>query len=93
MSIENRRALNRYRRLLMARKMRNWWLVESSSSVYVYSIDHIVDRLGSLHRMRRLILPCRGKQQATIRSEGQAPKERSVSFIGVDARILDTHCH
>ncbi len=49
MGVEDRRAFDSDGRFLMSRQVRNWWLVETSSSVYVDRVDDPVCCLGPVY--------------------------------------------
>jgi hypothetical protein len=46
--IEYRRASNSNRRLLMSRQMSDWWLVEASPDIDVYSVGNFICHFGGI---------------------------------------------
>ena len=81
----------------MSWQMCNGWFVEACASIDVDCIDDLVCQLRRVIRgwMGRLILPGGRKEETTIRSEGQPPKERGKGLVLVDVRVPDAktaHC-
>lgn len=89
--VVNRRALHNHGRLLVTRKMCDWGLVDSTSSVDVNCVDDLIYCLCCLLQslLLCLVLTGRCEKETSIGSEGQASKEGLQGIIGVDARILD----
>jgi hypothetical protein len=89
-SVKDGRALDNNGRFLVAWKMCDWRLVDTTSSI---DIDGIYDFVGSLAtfcrpRILTLILPSWREQKATIRGKRQPPEKRSERLIGVKVDVF-----
>lgn len=88
--VEDRGAFDSNGGLFVPRKMCNGRLVETGTCVDVHGVNNVVGRLCTVSGggVRHLVLPCRGKQQASVGGKGQATEERCQRFVVVDVSIL-----
>lgn len=82
------RAFDGDRRLLVSRQVGYWRLVETSSGVYVDSVDDLIGAFAAIWcGMRRLVLSGWSEQEAAIWGEGQTSEEGGEGFVRVDVGI------
>ena len=65
--VEDRRALHRYRRLLVSGQMGDRGSVQASPRVDVDGINHFIHIFRTVAWMRRFVLTCRREEKATVR--------------------------
>lgn len=91
LSVEDGRAPDGHRGLLMPRQMGDGRLVDTASRVDIHSVGDLVRRLRVfVDLMLCLILTRRGQKQTSVRGESQPPEERRERLVGVEVRIPHT---
>lgn len=80
--VENRRALDDNRGLLVAGQVRDGCLVDAPSCVNVHSVCDLEGSLAFIWVLS-LVLSRRGEKKTAVGGEGETPEERGECLVGI----------